>query len=172
MKHDVSKNAAENRNKTKRSFSHTVPNIVFFQLQSSEIWLCEDCMSFSSWILADCSVSSRCLPKDFIVTFGTMNNGWQIHDGYLPTLWSQPDDFLITPGRLLVRLQAATRSLKIKKLHICEKNNCIPEAQEIGKKSFVRKTMVHCVLDCMHGLFHETKLRKMLGVLSWYFFVI
>ena len=52
---------------------------------------------------------------------------------------------------------------------LCEKNNGIPEAQEIGKKSFVRKTMVYYVLDCMHGLFYQTKLRKMSEALSWYF---
>ena len=68
-----------------------------------------------------------------------------------------------------MRLQAAARNLKIKKLY-CEKNNGIPEAQEIGKKSFVRKTMVYYVLDCMHGLFYQTKLRKISGALSWYFF--
>ena len=54
---------------------------------------------------------------------------------------------------------------------LCEKNNGIPEAQEIGKKSFVRKSMVHYTLDCMHGLFYQTKLRKMSGALSWYFFL-
>ena len=57
-----------------------------------------------------------------------------------------------------------------KRKALCEKNNGIPEAQEIGKKSFVRKTMVYYVLDCMHGLFYQTKLRKMSGALSWYFF--
>ena len=100
--------------KTSLFSTSVIRNLIVWRLHVN-LW---NCLTFSSWILADCCVSSRWLSKDFIVTFGTMSNAWQLHDGYLPTTWCQPDDFLITPGRLLVRLQAATRSLKIKKLQL------------------------------------------------------
>ena len=156
MKHDVSKNAEENRNKTKRSFSHTVPK-----------------KQLEKWLMSDNFLMNTCwMMRVFQMTAGRFHsNLWNseqcLTTSSTSTKWLPDNSWMIT-------CEAARKCAQPKnqKATPCEKNNGIPEAQEIGKKSFVRKTMVNYVLDCMHGLFYQTKLRKMSGALSWYFFYL
>ena len=84
MKHDVSKNAAENRNKTKRSFSHTVPKKHLEQWLMADNFLMNTC-----WLMRVFQMtaqrfhsnlwnSKQCLTTFLTSTRWLPDNSWMI----------------------------------------------------------------------------------------------